>query len=429
MSTRTTEYFNPREETMSQDELRNLQNIRLKEKVRYVFENNEYMRGLYRAAGVDVNSFRGAEEMKDLPMLSKKTFRDQFPTGLSCVDSSCFREMHMSSGSTGKPIVMVYTQADLDQWAECMARCWRMAGGYPGDSVQITPTFGLFNGGFGMYHGARMADMFVVPTSSGNTERQIQLINAFNTKILGAVISYVIRIIEVMNERGMKMPSLKAGVCGAETVTEGMKNKIMDALGIDVFNIYGMTETGGVGTLGMDCQDHSGIHVWEDHYYLEVIDPASGRLLPDGSYGELVVTSLTREAIPVIRYRTGDLTRILTREKCACGRTHLKIDAITGRTDDMLIYKGVNFFPSQLEEALLEVPGVLPQYLLYLDEQQDGTFEMTLHVEVEEGLSGRKIEKHIKERLGFSPNSVLLKPGELPHQEGKAKRIVKRKIS
>ncbi|MBQ1337425.1 MAG: phenylacetate--CoA ligase, partial [Thermoguttaceae bacterium] len=350
-------YFNPDLETMSQDEIVALQNERLKEKVRYVMANNAYLRDLYTKAGVVAEDFRGIEDIEKLPILAKANFRETYPLGMCCVPKNLIREMHMSSGSTGTPVVMPYTIADLEQWAECMARCYRMAGAMEGDPIQIMPTFGLFNGGFGMYHGARAAGLFVIPTGSGNTERQIRMARDFNTRIFGAVISYTGRLIEVMEKMNIELPSLKIGIFGAETVTKAMTEKISARLGMDVFNIYGMTETGGVGTLGMDCKDHSGIHVWEDHYYLEVVDPVTKKVLPDGQEGELVVTSLTREALPVIRFKTGDLTKIISREKCACGRTHVKIDQIAGRTDDMLIVKGVNFFPSQVEQALFEIPG------------------------------------------------------------------------
>ncbi|MDO5553918.1 MAG: phenylacetate--CoA ligase [Planctomycetia bacterium] len=421
------EYFNPREETMSVDELRSVQNERVKSVVRYAVDRNAYMKSYYAKEGIDVNAFRGLDDLPSLPFVSKSTFRETYPMGLMCVAKEEIREMHMSSGSTGMPIVMPYTQGDLDQWAECMARCYRMAGGLPGDVVQITPSFGLFNGGFGMYHGARAAEMFIVPASSGNTERQIRLINDFQTKILTAVISYCVRIIEIADRLGVKLPSLKTGVFGAEAVTDAMKQQIHDALGIEVFNIYGMTETGGVGTLGMDCGDHSGIHVWEDHYYVEVVDPQTLTPVPDGELGELVITSLTREAIPVIRLRTGDLTRIISRKPCACGRTHVKIDSISGRTDDMLIIKGVNFFPTQVEQALLEIPGVHPHYQIIIEDHH-GVKDIRIHVEAEDGVTGFMVEKHLKERLGFSPKGDIFKPGSLPRNEGKAVRVVRKEV-
>ena len=416
-------YFDPAAETMSQDEIRNLQNKKLKELVAYVYEKKAIMRGLLDEAGVIPGDFRGIEDVTKLPIITKETFRTTYPLGLCCRPKEELREMHMSSGSTGTPVVMAYTPNDLHQWADCMARCYRMAGGYPSDVVQITPSFGLFNGGFGMYHGARLADLFVVPTGSGNTERQVKLARDFKTKILTAVVSYSIRIAEVMNRLGIELPDLKIGIFGAESLTKPMTKRISSELGIEAFNIYGMTETGGVGTLGCDCADHSGIHVWEDQYYLEVVDPATKKPLPDGELGELLVTSLTREAIPVLRYKTGDLTRIVSREKCACGRTHVRIDNIAGRTDDMLIIKGVNFFPAQVEQALLEIPGVHPHYQIVIEET-GGVKDIRVNVEAEEGVTGYTVAKHLKERLGFSPKGDVFKPGTLPRQEGKAVRVI-----
>lgn len=420
-------YFNQNVETASQDELIVYQNERLKEKVRYVVANNPYVRDLYAKAGVVVDDFRGLEDIEKLPMITKANFRETYPLGMCCVPKKDIREMHMSSGSTGTPVVMPYTTADLRQWAECMARCYRMAGTMPGDPIQIMPTFGLFNGGFGMYHGARAADLFVIPTGSGNTERQIRLARDFNTKIFAAVISYTGRLIEVMEKMNVELPSLKIGIFGAETVTTAMMEKLSRRLGIDVFNIYGMTETGGVGTLGMDCRAHEGIHVWEDHYYIEVIDPNTKQTLPDGEVGELVVTSLTREALPVIRFKTGDLTRIVSREKCVCGRTHVRIDQISGRTDDMLIVKGVNFFPSQVEQALLEIPGVHSEYQIVMEEK-DGLTDVHILVEAEPGVTGFTVEKKLKERLGFSPKGDVFPIGTLPRVDGKAVRVIRKKI-
>ena len=419
-------FFDEVAETMSQDELISRQNQALKEKVRYVMANNAYFRTLYRKAGIVAEDFRGLEDITSLPIIAKANFRETYPLGMCCVPKNQIREMHMSSGTSGTPVVMPYTQADLKQWASCMARCYRMAGARVGDPIQIMPSFGLFNGGFGMYHGARAAELFVIPTGSGNTERQIRLAKDFDTRIFTAVISYTTRIIEVMEKMGVELPSLEIGIFGAETVTPAMCEKIRNRLGMDVFNIYGMTETGGVGTLGMDCQAHDGIHVWEDQYYLEVVDPVTKVPVPDGQLGELVVTSLTREALPVIRFKTGDLTRVLSREKCACGRTHLRIDRISGRTDDMLIVKGVNFFPSQVEQALLEIPGVHSEYQIIMEEE-NGVCDVHVLVEAEPGVTGFVVEKKLKERLGFSPKGEVLPVGALPRVDGKAVRVIRKK--
>ena len=419
----THRYFNTPAETMSLDDLRLHQNRKLLDMVRWAWTQNDYYRKRYAEVGLTrLADFVGIEHLHELPMLTKDDFRRTYPLNMCCVDRSTIREMHMSSGSTGSAVVMPYTEGDLDQWAECMARCYVMAGAQMGDSIQITPSFGLFNGGFGMYHGARKAGLFVIPTGSGNTERQIRLAKDFGTRIFGGVVSYAIRIIEIMKELDIELPELKIGIFGAESFSESMKRSIESRLGIEAFDIYGMTETGGVGTLGMDCPVHDGIHVWEDHYIVEIVDPTTGAAVSDGEQGELVVTSLTRQALPVVRFRTGDLTKIVSRKKCDCGRTHVRIGTIMGRTDDMLIIKGVNFFPKQVEDALMEIPGVLPHYQIIIEEI-DGVRDVRVHVEAEETVTGYIIEKHLKERLGFSPKGDVFKPGELPRQEGKAKRV------
>lgn len=419
-------FFNPEMETMSGDALHALRDERLRGVVRHVAAGNGFFAERFKAAGVDVNEFRGLEDLAKLPFMCKEDFRREYPLGMCCVDRRELAEMHMSSGSTGTPVVMPYTPTDLEQWAECMARCYAMSGAQPHDVCQITPGLGLFNGGFGCYHGARKYGMFIVPCGPGNTVRQIRLARDFGTTVLTGVVSYGIRIMEVMEEEKSSMPELKIGIFGAETFSDAMKERLRSGLGIDVFDIYGMTETGGIGTLGMDCSDHSGIHVWMDHYIVEVIDPGTGLPLPDGEEGELVVTSLTREALPVVRYRTGDLTRIVSRERCACGRTHLKIAGVTGRVDDMLIIKGVNFFPKQIEQSLLKIPGVLPNYQIIIDEEH-GVRNLHINVEAQPGVTGYMIEKQLKEDLGFSPDGDVYAPGTLPRQEGKAKRVFYRK--
>ena len=414
-------FYDQRRETMSVDELRALQTRRLREVFGHVYRNSRVQRERFDRQGVTPANFRGLEDIEKVPTMNKDLLRETYPMGLCCVDPKTIVEMHMSSGSTGTPIVMPYTQADLNQWAECMARCLRMAGAQRGDAVQITPSFGLFNGGFGFYHGARLAGQFVVPTGAGNTPRQIRLARDLKTRVITGVVSYGVRIMEVLLEEGGKLPDLKIGIFGAETFSESLKQKISSSMGIDVFDIYGMTETGGVGTLGMDCPAHDGIHVWEDHYIVEVLDK-QGRNLSDGEVGELTITALTRQALPVVRFRTGDLTRILSREKCACGRTHVRIAPITGRVDDMLIVKGVNFFPKQVEQALMEIPGVGSNYQIIIEEI-DGVKEVTINVEASEGVTGYMVEKHLKEALGFSPKGDVFPLGKLPRQEGKAKRV------
>lgn len=415
-------YFNPQAETRSRDELTSIQDRRLREVVRHAAGRNACFRRQFAAAGLEPEGFRGLADLAALPFMSKDDFRREYPLGMACVDSREIAEMHMSSGSTGTPVVMPYTANDLQQWAECMARCYVMAGAVKGDVCQITPGFGLFNGGFGCYHGARAAELFVLPCGAGNTVRQIKLAADFGSRIITGVVSYTLRIMEVLAETKETLPKLEIGIFGAETFSDAMKARIHDGLGIEVFDIYGMTETGGIGTLGMDCPDHSGIHQWEDHYIVEIVDPASGAALPDGERGEVVVTALTREALPVIRFRTGDLSRIASRKPCACGRTHLRLDRISGRLDDMLIISGVNFFPAQVEQSLLKIPGVLPNYLMIIEDHH-GLKRLHVTVEAEAGVTGYMVEKQLKEDLSFSPDGEVVPPGTLPRTEGKAKRV------
>ena len=354
-------FWNRAAETMSRDEYAKVQLEGLQKSLRRVWKN-EFYRSRLQAGGVsspvDVKSL---DDLAHLPFYTKEDFREAYPLKMNCVERRDLLEFHMSSGSTGTPVVMAYTKNDLNQWAECMARCYTMAGLHKGDAFQIMPTFGLFNGGFGCYHGCRKAGLFCVPASSGNTERQIRLMRDFRVKGFCSVVSYVPRLIEKLDaEQGgdHDIPSIRVGIFGSETFSDEMRRKIEKRLHIECFDIYGMTETGGIGTTGQDCKAHAGLHVWEDQYITEIVDPKTGKPVPDGEYGEVVLTSLTREAMPIIRYRTRDISRIVSREKCACGRTSLRIDRITGRTDDMLIVKGVNFYPRQVEQALMEIPGV-----------------------------------------------------------------------
>ncbi|MCL2104879.1 MAG: phenylacetate--CoA ligase [Kiritimatiellaeota bacterium] len=418
-------YWNERAETMSEDELAAVQLSRLKATVAHVWANSAFQRSRMDALGITPHDVKSLDDLVKLPFLTKDDFRETYPLGMLCVPQAEIREMHMSSGSTGAPIVMAYTEADLAQWAECMARCQAMAGMQPGDTIQIMPTFGLFNGGFGFYHGARALGLFIVPASSGNTPRQITLMRDFKVKGIGSVVSYASRIIELLDERNGNLPDLKIGIFGAETFSDETRSRVEARLGIKAFDIYGMTETGGAGTTGMDCEARCGIHVWSDQYITEIVDPDTGACVPDGETGEVVFTSLTRQAIPVIRYRTRDLSHIVSRGKCACGRTGVRIERITGRCDDMLIVKGVNFFPKQVEQALMEIPGVLPEYQIIIEEKE-GVTDVRIHVEAQEGVTGYMVEKHLKEKLGFSPKGDIFKPGTLPRDEGKAKRVVRR---
>jgi len=418
-------FWNERAETMSADELAAVQLAGLKKTVACAWANSAFYRGRMDALGITPQDVTSLGDLAQLPFLTKDDFRETYPLGMLCVPRADIREMHMSSGSTGAPIVMPYTEADLAQWGECMARCQVMAGLQPGDAIQIMPTFGLFNGGFGFYHGARALGLFIVPASSGNTARQVTLLRDFKVRGIGAVVSYAARIIERLDECSLDLPDLQIGIFGAETFSDEIRKRVEARLGIRAFDIYGMTETGGVGTTGMDCAARCGIHVWSDQYITEVVNPDTGEPVPDGETGEIVFTSLTRQAIPVIRYRTRDLSRIVSRGMCACGRTGVRVERITGRCDDMLIVKGVNFFPKQVEQALMEIPGVLPEYQIIIEEKE-GVTDIRVHVEAHEGVTGYMVEKHLKEKLGFSPKGDIFKPGTMPRSEGKAQRVVRR---
>jgi len=414
-------------ETASRERITQIQSERLRAIVGHVYESNPIYRRLFDEKGVRPEDIRTAEDVVRLPFTGKDILRESYPLNMACVPRDQIVEMHMSSGSTGTPVVMPYTRSDLDQWAECMARCYRMAGAKPGDPTQITPLFGLFNGGFGMYHGARAAGLFVIPAGPGNTARQIRLARDLKTRVFTGVVSYGIRLVEVLAEEKESLPELEIGIFGAEVFSDSMKKKISSGLDIDVFDIYGMTESGGVGTLGMDCPAHDGIHIWEDQYILEIIDPKTGEPVDDGEEGELVFTSLTREALPMIRFRTADLTHVISRDRCKCGRTHIRLAPITGRRDDMLIVKGVNFFPKQIEQTLLGIPGIGNNYQIIVEEE-DGVNSVRVNVEAEPGVTGYMVEKALKEALGFSPKGDVFPLGGLPRQEGKAKRVFHNRI-
>ena len=420
-------FWNREIETMSRDALEALQLKGLQKTLKRVWTSPWWRDLLHKRGMSDPQDVKSLEDLRNLPFLTKEDFREAYPLKMSTVDRKELLEFHMSSGSTGTPVVMAYTKNDLNQWADTMARCFTMAGLEAGDTFQIMPTFGLFNGGFGCYHGCRKAGLFCVPASSGNTERQIKLMRDFRVKGFCSVVSYVPRIIEKLDADASgdhDIPSLRVGVFGSETFSDEMRKKIENRLHIECFDIYGMTETGGIGTTGQDCSAHAGIHVWDDYYITEVIDPATGKNVPDGEYGEVVFTSLSREAMPIIRYRTHDISRIISREKCACGRTHVRIDRITGRTDDMLIVKGVNFYPRQVEQALMEIPGVKDEFQIILEEH-NGMTDVTINVEAEPGVTGHTVAKHLRERLGFLPKGDVFPVGALPRSEGKAKRVIR----
>ena len=383
-----------------------------------------------RLAGVRPDDVRRVEDWRALPFLTKDDLRDAYPYGLACARAAGYRRIQMSSGTTGNPILNPYTAADVAQWGEVMARCYVAAGVGRGDVIQITPSFGLFTGGFGFHYGAERIGAMVIPTGAGRTTLQLRLMRDLGATVVTAIATYPLRLIEAAREDAFDLASLslRVGILGSEMWSDELRARIERELSIRTFDIIGMTETGGPG-LGIDCAARRGIHVWEDHYYPEVIDPATGRVVADGTEGELVVSTLTREGLPLIRYRTHDLTRIVSRARCDCGRTSLRLDRLRGRADDMVIYKGINFYPRQIETTLLKHAGVSHEYQVVL-ESDGGGERMTIHVETEPGCDPTiavRIRRELQDSLALSPEVRLCAHGAIERSPGKAVRVVDRR--
>jgi phenylacetate-CoA ligase len=367
------------------------------------------------------------EEVAELPFTTKDDFRAGYPFGLFAVPADRIVRVHMSSGTTGRPVVTGYTRADLDGWAERMARVLAAAEVGPGDVLQNAYGYGLFTGGLGFHQGAERAGCVVVPTSSGVTQRQAMLLRDLGTTVLACTPSYALVLAEAVAEQDARADlRLRAGFFGAEPWTDGMRGEIERGLGLEAFDNYGLTELGGPG-VAVECHRHDGLHVFEDHYYAEVVDPETGRPLKAGEPGELVLTSLTREASPVVRYRTRDRT-VLVDEPCPCGSPFRRMRKVHGRTDDMLVVRGENVFPSQIEEILLAVDGLTANYQLVVDRESHrlDTLQVRIESRAETEHAGlrERAEERIKEMIGLSVSVVVLAPGALPRSEGKAKRVI-----
>ena len=393
-----------------------------------VSTNETWRRRLGGAAPGDIHT---PADWSRLPFLTKDELRDAYPFGLACVEPEAVLRIHMSSGTTGNPVLNPYTRADVEQWGAVMARCYVAAGVGPRDVVQITPSFGLFSGGFGFHYGAERIGAMVVPIGAGRTSLQLQLMRDLGTTVLTGISTYPLRILEVAREERFDLGSLRlrVAILGSEMWSDDLRRLIERELAVTTFDIIGMTETGGPG-LGIDCGARAGIHVWEDHYFCEVVDPTTGRPCADGLEGELVVSTLTREGLPLIRYRTHDLTRVVSRALCACGRTHLRLDRLQGRTDDMVIFRGVNFYPRQIESLLLKQPGVGHEYQIVLDRAAGGSDRLALLIEAREGFAETglpQLRSELRELLSLSPEITVLKEGELPRPPGKAVRVVDRR--
>ena len=425
-------FYQPEAETMPVNEIKKLQEYKLIRQVRYVYENVEYYRNLMDEKGVKPEDITSLEDISKLPFLSKNDLREAYPYGMLATDlKNCVR-IHSTSGTTGKRVVAFYTQNDVDMWEDCCARAIVAAGGDKGDVVQVAYGYGLFTGGAGLHGGSHKVGCLTLPMSSGNTNRQIQFMMDLNATILCCTPSYAAYIGESLKEKGYApgYNSLKAGIFGAEPWTEEMRHDIENSLGIKAYDIYGLTESSGPG-VAFECCEQNGMHINEDHFYAEIIDPDTGEVLPEGSKGELVFTSLDKEAFPLIRYRTRDIT-VLTREKCSCGRTFIRMHKPMGRSDDMMIIRGVNVFPSQIEAVLLNL-GYAPNYLILVDRVNNtDTFE--IHVEMlSEDFSDtpkvitkkeKKIQSAMKEMLGINPTIRLVAPKSITRSEGKAVRVI-----
>lgn len=429
--------FNPEMECMSRDERTALQNQRLRQVVRHEYDNVPMYRARMDAAGVKPDDIHTIEDLRYLPFTEKTDLRDQFPYGLLAVDKSEIVRIHGSSGTTGKPIVSGYTRGDVEIWSELMARTLTAAGTTRDDIVQCAYGFGLFTGGFGAYQGADKIGAMVIPMSSGNTQRQIQMMQDMGSTVLCCTPSYAIYLGESIREAGLdprRDLKLKAGCFGAEPWSEAMRQKIEELLCIDACDIYGLTEICGPG-VAFECLAKDGMHINEDHVIPEIINPATGEPLPYGQEGELVFTTITKRGMPMIRYRTHDLCT-LTDAPCECGRTLVRMGRITGRTDDMIIIRGVNVFPSQIESVLVGIHGVAPHYMLYADRVNSAD---TLEIQVEmtesmfsdtvaeiEALRKRIVEK-VKSTVGIATKVTLVAPKSIPRFEGKAKHVVDRR--
>ena len=430
-------YYQKEIETASREQILQIQNEKIKKQVRHVYENVPYYKNLMDKKGVSPEDIQGVDDIKKLPFLTKDDLREAYPYGLLGTDlKNCVR-IHSTSGTTGKRVVAFYTQNDIDMWDECCARAIVAAGGTKDDVVQVSYGFGLFTGGAGLNGGSHKVGCLTLPMSSGNTDRQIQFMMDLGATILCCTPSYAAYIGESLAERGYKPEDnkLKAGIFGAEPWTEEMRRSIEKSLGIKAYDIYGLTETSGPG-VAYECEAQKGMHINEDHFYVEIINPDTGEVLPDGEKGELVFTSLDKEGFPLLRYRTKDIC-ILNREKCPCGRTHVRMSKPLGRSDDMMIIRGVNVFPSQIETVLLN-QGFTPNYQIVVD-RVNNTDTFDIYVEFsKEMFSDRISEVQVRENelqaamrsmLGIGPKIHLVAPKSIQRSEGKAVRVIdKRKL-
>jgi len=431
--------WNEKMECMDLEEMKNLQSERLKKLTQYVYTNSKVYKDKFDKAGVSPSDIKGIEDIKKLPLSNKEDMRDNYPFKLFSKPVKSIAEIHVSSGTTGNPTVVGYTKDDLKIWSEAMARVLALSGAEPGDMIQIAYGYGLFTGGLGFHYGALEMGLTVIPCSSGQTKRQLKIMNDFKPRILGCTPSYCLYMAEEAREMGMdpRKSSWEIGIFGAEPWSESMRKEIEATWNILATDVYGLSEIIGPG-VAQECQHKTGLHIFSDLFYPEVINLKTGKEASDGESGELVITTLTKTGIPLIRYRTRDIVSI-SHKKCKCGRTLPRISKIKGRTDDMIIVRGINVFPSQIEHVLLGIEGTKPHYQLIVDRKAGELDELDILVEVEEKifsdeikklkeLEGR-IRKEIESTLGVFVRVKLVEPKTLERSEGKAKRVIDKRVT
>ena len=424
-------YLHKELETLTRPEIEALQLERLQKTVRHCM-NSPFYKKRFEENGLTPDSIKSLDDLKKIPFTTKQDLRDNYPFGIASVPLEKAVRLHSSSGTTGNPTVILHTQKDLDEWANAVARCLHMVGLRPGDVFQNSSGYGMFTGGLGFQYGAERLGMLTVPAAAGNTKRQLKFITDFGTTALHAIPSYVTRLYEVMQEMGIdprRDTKLKTLVIGAEPHSEEQRRRIEEMRGVKAYNSFGMSEMCGPG-VAFECQEQNGLHIWEDYYIVEIIDPETLEPVPEGEVGELVLTTINREAMPLLRYRTRDLTRILPGE-CPCGRHHVRLDRMKGRSDDMIILKGVNIFPIQIETILMQFKELTSNYLITL-ETRDTNDEMIVEVELDKLFTDdytrlqvltREITRLLKDEILVTPLVKLVPKGTLPQSDGKAVRV------